>query len=147
MALYNKLYALRSSALQLAGQNIAPSRKLLWRESIRGSNWFNLRNLNLNKIEDVGVYMIKNGLQTGRTLYVGQGLISQRLYEHRRTLINIGYRMSSLKVAWANVPRYQRDGVERFLFDYFKPTKGQRAPDVEPIKVNLPRFYTKQIGR
>ena len=146
MALNNKLPTLRSNALWLAGQNIAPTLKLNWRKSIRGSNWINLQNLDLNMIEDIGVYVIRTGLRIGTTLYVGQGLISQRLSEHRRTLKNDGYRMSSLKVAWGSVPRLQRDGVERFLFNFFNPIKGQRAPDVEPIKVNLPRFDTKQKG-
>lgn len=31
-----------------------------------------------------------------------------------------------------------RNGVERYLFDRLEPIVGSRAPEVEPIKANLP---------
>lgn len=138
MAINSEYHELRSLAAQIRRWNITHTVKTPWRISDRGSNWFRLQRLKLSRIKDEGVYVINNGLLFGTTLYVGQGKIADRLSEHRRVLEKSVYRMNQLWVAWAPVPTLERNCVERYLFNYYKPILGERTPRAIPKRVNLP---------
>ena len=89
----------------------------------------------------VGVYVIwccgkDRGVPV--TLYVGQGEIANRLRAHREEGEILSYLPFGLCVTWALVEQHDLDGVERFLFNNLRPKLGQRAPNVNPLPVNLP---------
>jgi hypothetical protein len=85
-----------------------------------------------------GVYLIWHGGDQPHTVRVGQGVIRDRIAEHRQDSDVLAFRNLGLFVTWASVPSNQRDGVERFLGDKLSPKVGLRLPDVVPIPVNLP---------
>src|SRR5271157_3319933 len=106
-----------------------------------GGNWCPLETLNLDSVGDTaGVYIIWHSGNPGRVVRVGQGSpIKGRLSAHRSDKEILAYNKSgTLFVTWAAVPWNQRDGVERFLGDYWKPLVGSVFPDVQPIAVNSP---------
>ncbi len=106
-----------------------------WSKSISG-NWFPFHTVNLDNVGTQGVYIIWQGGAQPRVVYVGQGDVKYRLLSHRnRTDIT---RYSPLYVTWASVPVAQRDGVERYLSDQWRPQVGDAHPDVNPIAVNAP---------
>lgn len=85
-----------------------------------------------------GVYIIWQG--KGPVIRVGQGVIRDRLSEHRNDKAIIAYH--NLFVTWAAVPAQHRDGIERYLANRLNPSVGAAFPNVEPIEVNLPWSYT-----
>lgn len=112
---------------------------LKWRKKGNGEQWYSLRRLNLSTVTDRGVYVIKRFGKQERTIYVGQGDISERLSRHRNS-----YRITrhgnthDLKVTWAPVLVRRRSGVERYLHEALEPLEGTYQTDDPPIKVNLP---------
>ena len=71
------------------------------------------------------------------TIYVGSGIIRNRIKAHRKEP-NIK-RYKYLLVTWAEIPKQgNREGVERYLADELIPLEGSDYPDVEPIAVNFP---------
>ena len=108
-----------------------------------GDIWCSLEHLDLSKVEETGVYIIwvsGRGAIGSHVVRVGQGKVSARLSEHRNDTNITRYSADggTLYVTWASLSRIHRDGVERFLFDELEPIEGVRAPDVNPIQVNLP---------
>jgi hypothetical protein len=106
-----------------------------------GLNWCSLLNVNLdhehfNDME--GVYVIWHGGYAPRYVRVGQGVIKDRLAEHRENEEILAYRDLGLFVTWAKVAANDRDRVEKYLSDKLKPLIGERFPEVEPLEVNLP---------
>ena len=101
--------------------------------------WCPLVELNLadSHFENLtGVYVIWQG--NGSVIRVGQGVIRDRLSQHRQDQQIIAY--PNLLVTWAKVSDYYLlDGVERYLANMFNPKIGDRFPNVDPIEVNLPR--------
>jgi hypothetical protein len=85
-----------------------------------------------------GVYIIWHGGNQPCTVRVGQGIIRDRIAQHRQDRDILAYQNLGLYVTWASVPGNQRDGVERYLGDQLSPKVGSRRPDVSPITVNLP---------
>jgi hypothetical protein len=71
-----------------------------------------------------------------RTIYVGRGRIRDRIQDHMREP-NISAR-PYLLVTWAETHPSQTDGIEKYLIDALHPLEGGKAPDAEPIEVNLP---------
>ena len=123
----------------------------------RPSNaWYQLKNLNLEKVpDDEGVYVIWyednediegilskeliDNFGVKKCVYVGQGVIRDRLGYHRRNdEVQIYEIFGTLHVTWASVPAAYQDGVEKYLADKLDPSVGERRPDVLPIAVNLP---------
>jgi hypothetical protein len=111
---------------------------LTWRKC--GDHWCSLENLDLDSVGDVcGVYIIWHEGNPGRVVRIGQGNIKDRLGAHRNDFAITAYRRNgTLRVTWASVPSNQRDGVERFLADKWKPLSGDVFPDALPIAVNSP---------
>lgn len=108
-----------------------------WVKSMKNT-WLDFETFNLSHDLGRGVYIIWYSGNPGHVVYVGQGDIAERLRSHRERREILQYRSyGKLKVTWASVPFYQRDGVERYLAERYKPLAGDRYPDCEPIAVNL----------
>lgn len=106
-----------------------------------GNQWCNFLNVNLAHSHFTGlggVYIIWHGGQTPWTVYVGQGLIAERLTAHRQEKEILQYSPHGLFVTWAKVNSPDRDGVELFLSEKLQPRVGHRYPLVSPISINLP---------
>jgi hypothetical protein len=85
-----------------------------------------------------GVYIIWRSADR-RVVRVGQGAIADRLSAHRADPLILAHGLTGeLLVTWAQVSPLYRDGVERYLGEYYKPLVGKVFPDVRPILVNLP---------
>ena len=96
----------------------------------------NLNHQHFNNLE--GIYIIWHGGQNPAVVYVGQGVIRDRLSAHRNERSILQYQDRGLYATWAVLPRSVRDGVEKFLYDYLKPKAGEKCPDCIPIPVNTP---------
>jgi len=105
-----------------------------------GQTWCPLETLDLESIGDTGgVYIIWHEGNPGRVVRLGQGIIKDRLSMHRADKRVCDHRRyGTLHVTWAAVPLHQRDGVERYLADQWKPLVGDAFPDALPIAVNSP---------
>lgn len=98
-----------------------------------------LERVNLSNINAFGVYVIWHGGPKPRIVRVGQGVISDRLFDHRSNNLILSYASDGpLYVTWASVPAGLVDGVERYLAERYQPLVGDRFPDVAPIAVNSP---------
>lgn len=103
-------------------------------------SWASLPNLNLadrhfDSLE--GIYIIWQA--NGPIVRVGQGVIKDRLFQHRSDVdIN---RYDDLYVSWAKVEEQYRNGVEKYLADTLSPRVGEAFPDVGSIAVNLPWLW------
>ena len=107
----------------------------------QGEVWCPLGTVNLSHpyFENIeGVYVIWHGGAAPATVRVGQGVIKERLADHRNDQDIQKFANQGLFVTWAVVPKELRDGVERFLFERLGPIVGERAPDAPPVDVNLP---------
>lgn len=92
-------------------------------------------NLNHSHFDEMeGVYIIWQ--QSGPVIRIGQGIIKDRIADHRITQAITRY--DNLHVTWAPVSTSYRDGVERYLADTLNPIVGDVFPDTNPIAVNLP---------
>ena len=97
-----------------------------------------LEHENLNGIK--GVYIIwYSNASLAEVVRVGQGVIKDRLADHRDNSEITAYsKQGTLYVTWAGTTENDRNGVEAYLGDRLKPLVGDRFPDAEFIKVNLP---------
>ncbi len=106
-----------------------------------GESWcdfltVNLSNDHFDGME--GVYVIWHGGNPSHTVRAGQGVIRDRIAQHRQDSQILAFRNLGLFVTWASVPSHQKDGVERYLGDRLAPKVGDRLPDASSIEVNLP---------
>ena len=106
-----------------------------------GEVWCDLVNLNLNHEHFAnmeGVYIIWHGGPNPATVRVGQGILKDRLSEHRQDPAILAYKNHRLFVTWASVATSYRDGIERYLAEKLNPKVGARFPDVKSVEVNYP---------
>ena len=117
-------------------------------------NWFNRDSNNQNyqlfgvdlshsHFDDLeGVYIIWRAYGIiPKAIYVGQGIIKNRLYAHRNNPDILQYysKAKPLYVAWAEVPWDYRTGVEMYLHDELTPLVGEPPQgNPTPLRVNLP---------
>lgn len=99
--------------------------------------------VDLSSIRTDGVYVIYqpgSALTPPRTIYVGQGVVADRLGQHRtnQTMKALDTRTPRLYVAFAAVSVMNRDGVEAWLADRLQPMLGDAHPTAMPVAVNLP---------
>ena len=91
-----------------------------------------------------GVYIIwRAGGITPVGVYVGQGIIKNRLRAHRNNPDILQYysKVKPLYVAWAEVPWVHRIGVEMYLHEELNPLVGEPPQgNPIPIRVNLPAY-------
>ena len=107
----------------------------------QGEQWCNLFRVNLEDQHFAnleGVYVIWHGGHSPATVRVGQGIVKDRLAEHRRDPAILQHQPHGVFVTWAQIGAYQRDGVEKYLGDTLKPKMGTHFPDTHVIVVNLP---------
>jgi hypothetical protein len=103
--------------------------------------WCNLLKLNLNHshFENLnGVYIIWHGGKQPATVRIGQGVIKDRLSNHRSEQEILAFSNLGLLVTWAQTNKQELDGIERYLAESLNPKVGDRFPTVYPIQVNLP---------
>lgn len=105
-----------------------------------GGNWCGLNTLDLTSeaLNGKGVYIVWRGGVPPRVVYVGQGVIKDRLSAHRVDPRIQAHSGSGLYVTWAKVDASDRDGVEAYLAKVCDPLVGERRPTAAPITVNLP---------
>ena len=114
-------------------------RELVWKQC-QYNLWCWLASVNLQHehFDDMeGVYIIWHEGQNPHVVYVGSGVIRDRLYEHREDERIQKYADLRLGVTWARVEKTSQPGVERYLADRWKPLVGEH-PQVPPIEVNSP---------
>ncbi len=109
-----------------------------------GNLWCGLVELRLDLLDPAteGVYLI--WLAGSRWLYAGQGVIADRLSEHRNPNSDSGrkildyQRYGALLVSWASVLPAHKSGVENYLAKVCNPAVGHHYPTAPEIEVNLP---------
>jgi hypothetical protein len=106
-----------------------------WVKSQTGT-WLPFETCGLPQATVEGVYVIWRGGNPSPVVRLGQGVIVDRIAKHRRDQAILAYRPFGLWVTWADVPAQFRDGVERYLADYYQPLIGDAYPNVPPIPVN-----------
>ena len=113
--------------------------RVVWGKCTDGK-WCKLNTLDLTSkaLDGEGVYIIWHGGRTPRWVYVGQGVIRDRLSAHRDDPRIQKYVASVLYATWAKVGTNDRDGVEAYLAKVCDPLVGERRPTAAPISVNLP---------
>ena len=114
--------------------------QLNW-QKCQGEVWCKLNFVNLDhpiftNLE--GVYVIWHGGPNPATVYVGSGVIRDRITEHRRDLRIQSYNQLGLFVTWSAVPQESRKGVEAFLIGKLAPIVTERSPTDIPVEVNSP---------
>ena len=99
--------------------------------------------LNSSDFADLeGVYIIWRAYGIiPKAVYAGQGIIKNRLYAHRNNpdILQYHSEKNPLYVAWAEVSRVHRTGVEMFLHNELNPLVGEPPQgNPIPVPVNLP---------
>ncbi|MHA1329889.1 MAG: hypothetical protein ACTSR2_02315 [Candidatus Hodarchaeales archaeon] len=115
---------------------------LTWNQC-KGDVWCGLFGVDLahshfDEMEGVYIIWYWQNENVPVTVRVGQGVIRDRLAQHRNDPEILANKQYNLFVTWARVAQSQRDGVERYLGETLKPKVGSRLPDIPPIEVNLP---------
>lgn len=113
---------------------------VVWVKNPNNGEYFDLLRLNLGGPyfqEAKGVYIIWYASPSGaRVIRVGQGNIGERLKVHLANPQIIQYsKYGSLKVSWVVISPLLFDRVEVFLYDYYRPVVGERAPVAVPLPV------------
>jgi hypothetical protein len=113
--------------------------QITWGKCTSG-NWCQLNTVNLSSraFDGGGVYIIWHSGANPRTVYVGQGVIRDRLNDHRDDPRIQAYAKLGLYVTWASVQVAERGGVEAYLAAKYDPLVGERRPAAAPISVNSP---------
>lgn len=92
---------------------------------------------NLLGVQDMRA--LGNILAGPRTIYVGQGVVADRLQQHRSNqTMRAMNSQSTLYVAFADLGSGDRDHVERWLANRLQPMLGDAHPNAVPVEVNLP---------
>ena len=99
-------------------------------------NAVNLDHAHFDKLE--GVYLIWHGGKVPAVVYVGQGIIRDRIRSHRVDSKIQRYLSMDLFVTWARVERAISDGLEVYLANRWGPKVGIKHPPAVPIEVNSP---------
>ena len=105
-----------------------------------GETWCPLEELDLEAVEDEGVYVIWFGRHPKKNcVYIGQGDVADRLGKHLTNIKIRQYRACGTHyVTWAEAPQEQRGGIERFLAFLLEPRVGAQHPKDLMIPVFLP---------
>jgi len=117
--------------------------QVTWIKNSQNNQWFDLLRLNLSSpyfTSRKGVYIIwYANPQTAKVIYVGSGVIGERLTEHRANPEILKYsQYGQLKVSWVLLENEttMRE-VEAFLANSYNPIIGERYPGINPTQVNL----------
>ena len=127
----------------------SPERYLEWTLTDRNGFYYRLNDVDLThpRFDGLrGVYIIFCEKESSRDyIYVGKGIIEDRLYKHRRNkrIRRHGLNNRILYVTWAIVPlKRGRTKIENYLHDQLEPLESKR-PSKRPtadkmLSVNLP---------
>lgn len=99
--------------------------------------FYRLSVIDCSGIDCTGVYIIFNHQHVVK---IGQGDIGSRLscHQHDFSITQHSNAYFPLYVTWTQLPIKYLDGVEVFLGNWYRPIVGERFPDVQPIRINLP---------
>lgn len=120
-------------------QSVGVQVHVTWGKCSSG-HWCKLNSVNLSSqaFDGKGNYAIWHGGAKPAVVYVGQGVIRDRLSDHRDDPRIQAYAKRELYVTWATVKADKRDGVEVYLARKYSPLVGDRHPDATPISINSP---------
>jgi len=100
-------------------------------------NFVRLEHPHFNNLE--GVYVIWHGGTTPACVFVGTGVIRDKITFHRTDdRVQKPYSELGLFATWTPVPPESRAGVEAFLIKSLKPLVQDQLPPAEPIPVTPP---------
>lgn len=114
-----------------------------WIKNSQNNQWFDLLRLNLNASYfsgKTGVYVIwYTNPQAAKVIYVGSGIIGERLAEHKTNPEILKYsQYGQLKVSWVLInDETEMRGIEAFVANSYNPAIGEKYPGVNPVPVNL----------
>lgn len=114
--------------------------QLEWMQCV-GDVWCKLNAVNLDHAHFdgmEGVYIIWHGGTEPWAVYVGQGVIRDRIRQHRNDPRIQAYAAQDLYVTWSNLQPNMRDSVEAYLAERWRPKVGDHHPNVAPHEVNSP---------
>ena len=107
----------------------------------RAAVWCMLKEIDLDHehFRDLGgVYVIWHGGENPAVVYVGQGIVADRLREQRTDPRIQQFAKQRLYVSWCAVPPQSRDGVEVYWACQWNPRVSDNRPETTPIAVNSP---------
>ena len=117
-------------------EGVPAKMRLEWRKCV-GDKWCPFLALNLTNVQESGVYVIWHS--GGRIVYVGQGVVAERIAQHRASWRLGPHDRKKMLVTWARLEDQHRDGVERYLAETLDPVVvGSARLKDPPIRVNLP---------
>ena len=110
-------------------------------QKCQGNVWCSLNAVNLSHhhFDGVeGVYIIWHGGSKPKVVYVGQGIIKDRISKHRIDQRIQQYSVYNLYVTWAVVAKKDRNSVELYLAKHWNPLVGEQRREASPVTVNSP---------
>ena len=132
---------------------LTPLRQSYCMEVVMQSHWgptLRLRDLDISEVKDFGVYLIgfKAIPEEIWTIYVGQGMVAERLQEHlsgkndTSTQILRWEEEGTLYVTWMPINAQLSDGVEKGLAGRLRPLVGERHPtNSAEVMVRIPKGW------
>ncbi len=126
--------------METASKKESISRTLNWMKCL-GNVWCKLSAVNLDHrhFNDLtGVYIVWHAGPNPHVVYIGHGIIRDRLLKHRTDERIQQYADLDLFVTWARVDEPDHEGVEAYLAEKWQPKVGERHPQSSPIQTNSP---------
>ena len=114
--------------------------RLLWARTFQNT-WPAFGTLQMPPVDSVhGVYIIWWGNKSPYVLDVGSGDVGRRLRVHAADVRFMEFLQNGIQLScsWAEIGPPNHHRAERYLANLLKPEFGERFPDVEPLRVNLP---------
>jgi len=104
------------------------------------NRWLRLSELDFERINTTGVYILWHGGDTPAVVRVGSGDIGTRLRDHYNNILIRRYEnKGELMVTWAAMDSLaQRDGVENYLIELCRPLVSDYRPAASPLAVKSP---------
>jgi hypothetical protein len=107
----------------------------------QGGVWCNFLTVNMDHSyfdKFSGVYIVWRGNPNPATVYVGTGVVRDRVKLLRADTRILQYRSYGLFVTTASVVTTMQAGVQAYLISTLKPLVQDQLPAVELMQVNLP---------
>ena len=113
--------------------------QLAWVKSLN-DKWLRLSDLDYERINTTGVYILWHGGPEPAVVRVGSGDIGTRLRDHYNNLLIRRYEnRGPLMVTWAEIASLsQRDGIENYLIELCQPLVLDYRPQANPVPVRSP---------
>ena len=113
--------------------------QIAWVKSLN-DRWLSLSELDFERINTTGVYILWHGGDAPAVVRVGSGDIGTRLRDHYNNVLIRRYEnRGPLMVTWAAVASLaQRGGIETYLVELCQPLVSDYLPQAEPLPVRSP---------